>query len=392
VVIVFSDITEKRRMEDELQRAQKLESIGILAGGIAHDFNNILTAVIGNLSLAKIHARPEDEIYERLNEAGKAASIAKDLTQQLLTFSKGGAPIKKVASIKEILSDTTEFALSGSNVRCRYDIPEDLWSVECDVGQISQVINNLIINAKQAMPAGGTVDLAARNAVVAKRDKLPLADGKYLKIVVRDRGVGIPPEHLSMIFDPYFTTKQRGSGLGLATTYSIVKNHGGYIRVETKEGSGTSFEVYLPSTGKVIMPARRISRGLPSGRGRILLMDDEDVVRKVAGTLLKYLGYEVTIALDGAEMLELYRKARSQGRPFDAVILDLTIPGGMGGKEAVRRLLEIDSKAVAVVSSGYSNDPIMANYRKYGFKGVVAKPYEIDDLGATLQKVLSEEE
>jgi PAS domain S-box-containing protein len=392
-VIVFSDITETRKMEEELQRAQKLESIGVLAGGIAHDFNNILTAVLGNLSLARLHAKPGDELHELLAEAAKAASIAKDLTFQLLTFSKGGAPIKKVASIEELLVHTTDFALRGSNVRGTFDIQEDLWSIECDIGQIAQVIHNLVINAKQAMPDGGTVEVAAKNVVIGEADRLPLKAGPHVRLSIRDHGVGIEREHIPMIFDPYFTTKQRGVGLGLTTTYTIVSRHGGYIQVESKVGSGTVFDVYLPSTGKKSRKSRSSMRDprQEKGRGRVLLMDDEELVRRVAGTLLRSLGYDVVEVAGGVEMIEAYVKAREGGTPFDAVIMDLTVPGGMGGKEAIVKLLEIDPSARAIVSSGYSNDPVMAHYRKHGFKGVVAKPYEIDELSETLQRVLTED-
>jgi len=392
-VIVFSDITETRKMEDELQRAQKLESIGVLAGGIAHDFNNILTAVLGNLSLARLHAKPGDELHELLAEAAKAASIAKDLTFQLLTFSKGGAPIKKVASIGELLVTTADFALRGSNVRGTFDIQDDLWSIECDIGQIAQVIHNLVINAKQAMPDGGTVEVAARNVMVGEADRLPLKEGAHVRLSIRDHGMGIEREHIPMIFDPYFTTKQRGVGLGLTTTYTIVSRHGGYIHVESKVGSGTVFDVYLPSTGKRGRKSRTSRRDprQEKGRGRVLLMDDEELVRRVAGTLLRSLGYDVVEVAGGAEMIEAYVKARDGGAPFEAVIMDLTVPGGMGGKEAIARLLEIDASARAIVSSGYSNDPIMAHFREHGFKGVVAKPYEIDELSETLQRVLNED-
>ena len=392
-VIVFSDITETRKMEDELQRAQKLESIGVLAGGIAHDFNNILTAVLGNLSLARLHAKPGDELHELLAEAAKAASIAKDLTFQLLTFSKGGAPIKKVASIEELLVHTTDFALRGSNVRGSFDIQDDLWSIECDIGQIAQVIHNLVINAKQAMPDGGIVEVAARNVTIGGTDRLPLKEGAHVKLSIRDHGVGIEREHIPMIFDPYFTTKRRGVGLGLTTTYTIVSRHGGYIHVESEVGSGTVFDVYLPSTGKKSRKSRTSRRDprQEKGRGRVLLMDDEELVRRVAGTLLRSLGYDAVEVAGGAEMIETYVKARDGGTPFDVVIMDLTVPGGMGGKEAIVKLLEIDASARAIVSSGYCNDPIMAHYRQHGFRGVVAKPYEIDELGETLQRVLTED-
>jgi CheY-like chemotaxis protein len=383
-------------MEQELQKIQKLESIGILAGGIAHDFNNILTAILGNISLAKMEANPKDEIYERLVEAEKASLQAKNLTQQLLTFSKGGAPIKKTESITEVIKDSAEFALRGSNVKCEFFIPNDIWPVEVDKGQISQVISNLIINADQAMPEGGIIKVRVENVapVGAVRPcqpvaELPIKDGKYVKIEIEDDGIGIPKEHLPKIFDPYFTTKQKGSGLGLATSYSIIKRHDGYIAVESELGVGTTFYIYLPASSKQILTKKDAEERLILSKGRILVMDDEEVVRDVAGIMLKRIGYDVEFADDGAEALELYKKAEESGQPFDAVIVDLTIQGGMGGEQMIKKLLEIDPNVKAIVSSGYSTDAIMSNFKQYGFSGVVTKPYRIAELSETLYKVLT---
>jgi PAS domain S-box-containing protein len=395
VVLVFRDITEQRKMEQELQKIQKLESIGILAGGIAHDFNNILTAILGNISLAKMEANPGDEIYERLVEAEKASLQAKNLTQQLLTFSKGGAPIKKTESITEVIKDSAEFALRGSNVKCEFFLPNDIWPVEVDKGQISQVINNLIINADQAMPGGGIIKVRVENLVVTSpplegqgwvsaEHAIPLKDGKYVKIEIEDEGIGIPKEYLPKIFDPYFTTKQKGSGLGLATSYSIIKRHDGYIAVESELGVGTTFYIYLPASSKQILTERPIL-----GKGRILVMDDEKVVRDVTGILLKHIGYDVEFAKDGVEAIELYKKAEESKQPFDAVIVDLTVQGGMGGEQMIKKLLEIDPNVKAIVSSGYSTDAIMSNFKQYGFSGVVAKPYRIAELSETLYKVIN---
>lgn len=389
VVLVFRDATEKKMMEEEILKAGKLESVGILAGGIAHDFNNILTAIMGNISLAMRDIKPADAIFRRLADAESACMRAKDLTYQLLTFSKGGAPVKKTVSISEIIEDSARLALAGSNVRCKISMPDDLPPADVDEGQISQAVNNLLINAVEAMPGGGLITVRAENLAAGKGDALPLAYGKYIKISIQDQGTGIPPGHLRKIFDPYFTTKQKGSGLGLAICYSIVKKHDGHISVESVLGSGTTFSIYLPASSKELT-RRKDSREEPiRGEGKILVMDDEAIVRDVTGQILKKLGYDVEFAGDGSEAIELYRKAKESGKPFDLVIMDLTVPGGMGGKEAIHRLIEIDPDARAIVSSGYSDNLVMSDFRQYGFKGVVAKPYKIQQLALVLHTVLN---
>jgi len=381
------DITARKRMEEELHKAGKLESLGILAGGIAHDFNNILTAVVGNISLAKTRIESQSIAWKRLHEAEKASLRAKDLTRQLLTFVAGGAPIKKAASIKEILRDSASFALRGANVRCRFQIAEDLWPVEVDEGQMVQVINNLIINATQAMPEGGTVDVCAENITLTS-SLPPLEKGAYVRIDIADQGTGISPEHLSKIFDPFFTTKAQGSGLGLATTYSIINKHEGHIVVESKPEQGTTFNIYLPASIQSV-PIK--SREIPPpvrGSGRILLMDDDRHILDVTQEELEHLGYEVHIATDGAEAISLYKEAKKSNSRFDAIILDLTIPGGMGGKETIHRLLQIDPDVNAIVASGYSNNPVMANYNLHGFHGIITKPYRIQELSEVLHQIL----
>jgi len=388
-VHVMHDITIRKRTEGELVRAEKLESLSLLAGGIAHDFNNLLAVILGNLSLSLSGPALGPDLKESLQEAETASSRAKDLIQQLLTFAKGGAPIRKAANIIDLIKESTYFALSGSKVRAEFFIPGDLWPVEVDQPQISQVVNNLAINAVQAMPKGGTVKIIAENVLVEEKNDLPLKPGRYIKVSVMDQGIGISEENLSKIFDPYFTTKKTGSGLGLATAYSIIKKHDGLISVESKKNAGTNFFFYLPASTGSADPALFPEEPLTFGSGKILVMDDEEIVRNTARRMLKSIGYEVGLAEDGEKMILLYQKAKKSGRPFDAVIMDLTVAGGMGGKEAIKKLLKIDPNAIAIVSSGYSNDPIMAKYKRYGFAGFVAKPYQLAELSKALHQVLA---
>jgi PAS domain S-box-containing protein len=386
---VTRNVTEKKRLEGELLKASKLESIGVLAGGIAHDFNNVLTGILGNLSLAKMLVASGSPVAERLEDAERSTLRARSLTQQLLTFSKGGAPVKKTTRLNEFIRDSAGFALRGSNVRCQLDLPEDLWPVEADDRQMDQVIHHLVRNAVQAMPEGGTVHIRGENRVLAPDTAPPLAAGRYVRISVQDHGTGIPPEHLPRVFDPYFTTKRGGTGLGLATAYSIVQKHGGLITAESRLGQGSTFCIHLPAAAGPLPPPSTPPASLVGGTPRILVMDDEEVLRKVVGLMLERLGYTPAFARDGAEALGLFAAARDQGKPFAAVIMDLTIPGGMGGKEAIQHLIEIDPQVKAIVSSGYATDPIMAEFRDYGFMGVVAKPYQIQDLTRVLNSVLA---
>jgi PAS domain S-box-containing protein len=384
---VFFDITERKGLEDQLIKAQKMEAVGILAGGIAHDFNNILMAILGNIGLAMLDAKTEPQVQDRLSQAEQACLRAQALSGQLLTFAKGGAPIKKIVSIANSLKESAILTLSGSKSRYEMSIPDDLWSVEADEGQINQIINNLLINADQAMPEGGIIKITAENCLVEAASNLPISKGKYVKFAIADQGVGISLKYLDKIFDPYFSTKQKGSGLGLATTYSIIKNHSGHIQVKSQTGFGTTFYIYLPATDKRV-PADEPEKVKPTmGQGKVLVMDDEEMVREVLGSMLARLGYEVEFARDGGEAIEMFVQAHGLGQAFAAVILDLTVPGAMGGKETMARLLEIDPQVKAIVSSGYSDDPIMADFQKYGFSGVIAKPYKISELGKILQKV-----
>ncbi|MDD5311870.1 MAG: PAS domain S-box protein [Dehalococcoidia bacterium] len=390
IMVVVRDITEQKRWEERQMIAQKLESIGILAGGIAHDFNNILAAILGNISLAKMNASDDEEITSQLTYAENACIRAKDLTHQLLTFAKGGAPVKATKSVAEILKNTAHFALSGSNVKSEFNIQGDLWYAEIDEGQISQVVHNLIVNANQAMPQGGTIGISASNIVLDAGNELSLRDGRYIKISVSDQGIGIPDTYLKNIFDPYFTTKQKGTGLGLATSYSIIRNHGGLISVESTLGEGTTFYIYLPaSTNKAIEKTSPDKPVVPVKGKQVLLVDDEEMILDVTSRILKRMGFDrILTAEDGARALEIYQAALNMGKPIDVVIMDLTIPGGMGGRDTIQELLKMDPAVKAIVSSGYANDPVMSAYKSYGFLGVIVKPYKIQDLNKVLQDVL----
>lgn len=380
---------ELERLEQERLRAAKMESIGTLAGGIAHDFNNLLTGIMGNIGMVKSSLAPTDVIYEMLDEAEKAAIRSKDLTQQLLTFARGGKPIKKTVEIDKIVKEAATFALRGSNAKLELSLTDDLWTIEADEGQINQVINNLVINADEAMPGGGTLKIQAKNVTLKKSEIPPLPGGEYVRIDVADTGVGISSEHLQRIFEPYFTTKQRGSGLGLTTAYSIVRNHGGTIAADSVRNKGSTFYIYLPATKKTTKGGRKMTaKSSGQAGGKVLVMDDEEMIRKMLKNMLNLAGYLAEFSTDGNEALEKYQAARKIGDPFDVVIMDLTIPGGMGGKETIKKLLEIDPDAKAIVSSGYANDPIMSEYKKYGFKAVIAKPYSVKQLQETLGSVI----
>ncbi|MBS4021598.1 MAG: PAS domain S-box protein [Dethiobacter sp.] len=386
------DMTYNRQREEEYIKATKLKSVSVLAAGIAHDFNNILTIILGYLSIARNRSQDNEEIYSKLIEAEKATHQAKGLTQQLLTFAAGGAPVKQTACIGELIKDTATFALHGSNIRCEFSFADNLLPAEVNQNQISQALNNLIINASQAMPGGGTVNISAENYTVAKADALPLQGGDHIKISVSDEGEGILPEIINSIFDPYFTTKPTGTGLGLTTCYSIIKRHDGYITVDSNPGAGTTFSIYLPVSLGKIAQSMLIDQKTHSGRGRILVMDDDEIIRRVTGEMLPLLGYQAELASNGYEAIEQYLRSAAQKEPFAAVILDLTVRGSMGGKETIQKLLEIDPQVCAIVSSGYSNDPVLANYESYGFKGMVAKPYQLEELGEVLLRVLSEQQ
>ena len=381
------DITQRKQIEAELANAQKLESLGILAGGIAHDFNNILSAISTNLSMARMFGDLEEDVEKMLSDAETATLRAQSLTHQLLTFSKGGTPVKTTVPIRKLINETIAFALSGSNVRYEEYVPQDLWPVDVDEGQIGQAIHNLIINADQAMPEGGMIRIDGENLIVDKGGEPPLKGGRYVKISITDQGIGIPEKHLHKIFDPFFSTKYKGSGLGLATCFSIVNKHDGHIFVDSKVGVGTTFSLLLPASKRIPRAKEKTKKELFQGKGKILLVDDEEIVRKATGKALTRMGYVVKFAEEGAEGIRIYKKAREAGKPFDAVIMDLTIPGGMGGREAIGKILEADPQAKVIVSSGYANNPVMSDFKKYGFSGVVKKPYRIHELGEAIRKI-----
>ncbi|MHA1673787.1 MAG: PAS domain S-box protein [Promethearchaeota archaeon] len=383
------DITERKLAEEMRTQAElklkKLESVGILAGGIAHDFNNLLTGVFGNIELAKTFLPTDHDAHQFLESAVHSMEVATNLTNQLLTFAKGGNPIKKTLSIGAVITDTAGFSIHGSNSRLESNIAPDLWFVEADKGQLSQVISNLVINAQQAMPTGGIITIDAKN--------IENSSGRYVQITVQDEGVGIAPKFLDKIFDPYFTTKQKGSGLGLAITHSIINQHNGTISVDSQLNKGSIFSVLLPAAlpteGELSEFPRDDNNNIAMvKKGRILILDDEEMIRQVSAAMLAKLGYEVDSTVDGQEAIVKYKENFDSDTPFDLVIADLTIPGGMGGKEAAQEILKIDPQARIVVSSGYATDPIMANYKEYGFKGVATKPYSLATLQEVIQQIL----
>jgi PAS domain S-box-containing protein len=385
-----TDITERKEQEKELLKIEKLESLGVLAGGIAHDFNNILTAVVGNISLAQMFVAPGHRSFKPLTEAERASVRAGELAQQLLTFARGGEPVRKLASLRHIVNESISLALHGSNIKAVVEIPDSIHAIEADAGQLSQVFNNLIINALQAMPEGGTLAVAARNEALDGKNPCSLPAGSYIRLTFSDQGCGISEDDLTRIFDPYFSTKPKGNGLGLASVYSIINKHSGHIGVTSTLGEGTSFSIVLPSTGGEYQPQQADAQSQTAGdqaRGHILVMDDEELILSLAIGMLEYLGYQVTTCESGAEAIALYQTSLETGSAYASVIMDLTIPGGMGGKTAAEQILALDPGAALVVSSGYSNDPIMSDFKSYGFSGSVTKPYTISELAEVLASV-----
>ncbi len=388
-VLFLRDMTERITLDQELLKASKLDSLGLLAGGIAHDFNNLLTAILGNLSMIQTWMNPKDHLFPFVSEAENASLRAKGLTLQLLTFAKGGSPLKKPLVLQQMISASATFALSGSSTRCHCDIPDDIWMIDADEGQLSQVVHNLSLNAQQAMPAGGVLNIRGENVLVSKEEAARKAlpePGEYVKLTFQDCGSGIPSHALHKIFDPYFTTKSTHSGLGLSTAYSVIKNHHGTITASSIPGQGSTLTIYLPAHAKALTtPAP--SPVLVNGEGRILVMDDEESIRLLLGEMLRYLGYDVHCVAEGKEALDRYQEAYQTERPFSAVILDLTVPGGLGGKDIMRQLQEFDPHVKAIVASGYCNDPVISRYSSFGFHGVVAKPFRLSELSQVLHQV-----
>ena len=389
VVLVYVDVTTQRRLGQEMARTLKLESLGLLAGGLAHDFNNSLAAILQNVTLARLHSDPVGKVKNWLEKTENAAFKAQHLTKQLLTFAKGGMPVVQEVAIDKLVRETASFALSGSNVQCVFSIPQDLWPTRVDPGQIDQVVRNLIINGDQAMPEGGKIEVTCRNRFFTENDLLAILPGNYVALTISDNGFGISPENLDKIFDPYFTTKEEGNGLGLAISHAIISKHQGNIVVKSELGVGTSFEIFLPAIDPTASETVEPSGAqLPAGSGRILVMDDEEMVCEATADLLDFLGYSISTAADGREALRLYQEALDRQEPIDIVILDLTVPGGMGGEECLRELRRLDPDVVGIATIGYCNNPVMSNYLDYGFKGVLPKPCKVEKMAQLIEELL----
>lgn len=389
VVLVFRDETQKQRMVETMQRAQKLDSLGILAGGLAHDFNNLLGGIFGYIDLVLTDKDLSPKSSQYLQGATKALSRAKSLTQQLLTFAKGGVPVRKSGSLARTARESSLFALSGSAVSCKFSAQENLWNCEFDENQISQVIDNIVRNAQQSMPMGGTIDVSVSNCLIENDDHAVLKRGKHLRICIRDYGIGMPREIISKIFDPFFTTKHTGRGLGLSTSYSIIHKHDGCIEVESEPGKGTLFSIYLPATESKQEESEKTGYIMPAkGSGKVLIMDDEEFMRTTYAAMLERLGYEATCVTGGSEALAAFADSRETGKEFAAIILDLTIPGGIGGKEVAAQIRKIDQMVPVIVASGYCDDPVMAKPADFGFTRSLAKPFSLNELSQTMHELL----
>ena len=393
IISITRDITVRKKHEKEQLKIEKLESLGLLAGGIAHDFNNILTALMGNISVAKVFIETTHKSYVPLSEAEKATVRAGDLAHQLLTFSRGGEPVKKVVSLQHLVHEALSFTLHGSNVKGTVEIPDSIHAIEADEGQINQVFQNIIINATQAMPGGGELKITAKNDMLEENNTLSIPQGSYVRLSFADQGCGISKDHIKRIFDPYFTTKSAGIGLGLSSVHSIVGRHGGHIKVSSVPGEGTTLTVHLPSTGKAYteqQASTAVEEIVEHQGGSILVMDDDEMIRNVASSMLAHLGYEVTVCARGEEAIELYKTSMESETPFLMVIMDLTIPGGLGGKQAAEQILSLYPNACLIVSSGYSDDPIMSNFRDFGFSGMISKPYTMLNFEKVLKSLLAQ--
>jgi len=381
---ILLDLTEKMKMESMINNTTRLESLGVLAGGIAHDFNNLLTGIFGYIDLAR-SVSTDANVQEYLEATLASMTRARALTLQLLTFAKGGSPVQKLTPLIPFIQEVAQFALSGSNISCKFFLMKNLWPCNIDKNQIGQVIDNIIINAQQAMPSGGAIEIAAENIALGEKEHPPLAKGNYVKASIKDFGIGIPKDILLRIFDPFYTTKTKGHGLGLATCYSIVNRHGGCIDVESEPGKGSTFHIYLPaSLETVAAPAAMVIKH--RGSGTIIVMEDEEIIQYAFRKMLESLGYAVVCKKDGKEALDFYTSETMAGSAFAAMIFDLTVPGGMGGKEAVAEVRKLDKVIPVFVASGYADDPVMKNPLTYGFTASISKPFTIAELSEMLNK------
>jgi len=396
ILSIAIDISERKKIEYELEKLRRLESIGILASGVAHDFNNLLTGILGNISLVKQYLDSEDMIFKRLSTAERSCLEAREITSRLITFSKGGEPVKKVTRVQQLLKEAHCPLIKDTNITFEYNLPDNLYPVEIDEGQIRNVIINILTNAAEAMPEGGKIDISATNLEITEKDNLPIKEGSYVKVSIRDRGRGIQVEEISRIFDPYFSTKERGvkkgMGLGLTICHSIIRKHEGFITVESMPGAGTTFHLYLPASLKKKTETEVTGEKEITRKKRILIMDDDEIVRDITGDMLMHCGYYIESSKDGNEAIALYIKAKERGEPFDAVILDLVVPNGMGGDIAIKRLHDIDHGVKGIALSGYSKDLIMTHYMDYGFTAALSKPYNIQLLNGTLERVLGKKQ
>jgi PAS domain S-box-containing protein len=396
IMLSLRDVTDRKKMEEEHLKLVKLESVGVLAGGIAHDFNNILTSIVGNIHLLEMETKQSDKFTGLIDEMMIACKRAKRLSSQLLTFSKGGSPIIRQKFLDSLLKEAVAFALTGSKNAPLYQIQEDLWKVYIDEDQIGQVIHNIVQNSNDAMPQGGLISIVAENFNLEEESPLlPLKAGRYVRVMIKDEGIGMSPEVVGCIFDPYFTTRPNKQGLGLATVYSIIHRHSGYIYAESQLGKGTAIYFYLPANEQqkeTLTPSSLNTMEPNKNSARILLMDDEASIRKMAEQILCALGYQSVSVRDGQEAVKAYQEALDKGQPFDLLITDLTVPGGMGGKDLIKELIKINPKVKSIVMSGYSNDPVMSAHREYGFMGVLEKPFKIKTLAQSIITVLNENE